>query len=65
MLELDLLLHAFVERGLADLNAEQHASFVRLLEFPDPILYDWLMGLRSPPEPALHELITHILSATP
>ena len=44
MLELDLVLNAFVERHLADLGAAGLDAFQALLERPDPELLDLVMG---------------------
>ena len=47
--EADLVLGAFADRYLADLSAEQVASYERLLEEQDPDLWDWLIGAAAPP----------------
>ena len=45
MLEVDLLLNQFLDAGYGDLTDAQKAVFVKLLEYPDQILLEWLMGL--------------------
>ncbi len=66
MLELDLLLERFLERGYAALDATGQAQFERLLGHPDPQLHDWLLGLDPPPatDPALAHVIQAVRDAT-
>ncbi len=44
MLELDLLLNNFVDKGVNNLNAEQKQTFEMLLSYPDQTLLDLLLG---------------------
>jgi succinate dehydrogenase flavin-adding protein (antitoxin of CptAB toxin-antitoxin module) len=44
MLELDLLLAAFLERHLESLGPRSLATLRKLLELPDPELFDLVMG---------------------
>jgi len=60
MLELDLLLEGFLDNAYPALDEEERARFVHLLAMVDPVLYDWLMGYTSVPEPALQELVRKI-----
>jgi succinate dehydrogenase flavin-adding protein (antitoxin of CptAB toxin-antitoxin module) len=48
MLELDLVLTAFLERYLADLQPHQLDCLFILLERPDPELLDFVMGHSDP-----------------
>ena len=48
LLELDLLLSAFVERHLDRLDARQLALFTELLDLPDNDLLDLVMGAAEP-----------------
>jgi antitoxin CptB len=57
MLELDLVLKAFVEQHLADLAAGELDAFRRILERPDPELLDFVMGHSDPEDTAERELI--------
>jgi antitoxin CptB len=52
MLELDLVLSAFVERHLAELDAEKLEAFQGLLERTDPELLQLVMGQREPHRPS-------------
>ncbi len=44
MLELDLLLNNFVDKGVKSLTAEQQRTFELLLSYPDQTLLDLLLG---------------------
>ena len=44
MLELDLVLAAFLERHFDSLGPRRLATLRRLLELPDPELFDLVMG---------------------
>ena len=44
MLELDLLLMDFLENCYSELCQSARQDFVRLLEFPDQSLQNWLLG---------------------
>ena len=48
MLELDLVLGAFVERQFGRLDARQIAAFRELLEYQDQDLLDLVMGRAEP-----------------
>ena len=63
MLELDLLLKAFLERGYCNLdNAGQH-RFDALLEYPDAVLLEWFMGRIRPTDKDVAQLVEQIRSA--
>jgi antitoxin CptB len=51
LLELDLVLSAFVERHLERLDARQVVHFRELLELPDNDLLDLVMGVAEPADP--------------
>lgn len=63
MLELDLVLNAFLERHLDSLDAPQVAAFESLLVRPDPELLDLVMGREDAadaPEQALLALMRNV-----
>lgn len=63
MLETSLLLRAFVERHLADLDDAALDRFETLLEAGDNDLLDWIVGKKVPPaaiDPTLLGLIRNI-----
>ena len=57
MLELDLVLKAFLEQHLGSLAAVELDAFRRILERPDPELLDFVMGHSEPEDTAERELI--------
>ena len=56
LLELDLVLEAFLERGYGRLDAGQRGLFNELLEQPDNDLLDLALG-RSEPEPRYRAVV--------
>ncbi len=48
MLELDLLLQQFLEQDYHNLDAQQRQTFSVLLESPDQLLLEYLMGHTVP-----------------
>ena len=56
LLELDLVLEGFLERGYGRLDAGQRRLFNELLEQPDNDLLDLALG-RSEPEPRYRALV--------
>ena len=60
MLELDLLLRAFMDRGYAALDAGERARFEQLLETPDAVLLEWLMGRIRPSDRDVGQLVDKI-----
>jgi len=63
MLELDLLLQGFLERGYAQLDAAQQEDFIRLLELPDQVLVEYLLGMAEIKERELVDVIERIRHA--
>jgi antitoxin CptB len=57
MLELDLVLNAFVERHLATLTPRELDTFRRILDRPDPELLDFVMAHSDPEDTAERELM--------
>jgi antitoxin CptB len=64
MLELDLLLEGFMERGYDALSAADRATFERLLETGDQQLLGWLMGNEEPDEKEFIPVIAAIRAST-
>jgi succinate dehydrogenase flavin-adding protein (antitoxin of CptAB toxin-antitoxin module) len=67
MKELDLLLERFARRELSQSQAgpEQRQLLARLLDLPDPLLVDYLLGQMLPPEVELAELVLKIRTLPP
>ena len=64
MLELDLTLNAFLERHFAGLGRSELDAFVRLLECPDPVLLDFVMG-HDAPEDAVERTVMALIRSIP
>ena len=60
MLELDLLLNNFVDRGVNDLSTEQKQTFEMLLSYPDQTLLDLLLGNSVSSDAAIASLVQQI-----
>lgn len=60
MLELDLILHSFLDRGLHRLSTQEIQWFEQLLSHTDPELFAWLMGHQQPTNEGLNQLVTLI-----
>jgi len=60
LLELDLALQAFLDRGYAVLTPCERAAFRRLLDIPDVQLQAWLLRHEEAPEYEFRELIKKI-----
>ncbi len=63
MLELDLLLGQFVGHGYHQLDPAQRAEFDRLLDYPDTVLLEWLLGRIRPTEREIVRLVDKIRAA--
>ncbi len=60
MLELDLLLNNFVDKGVNDLSAEQKQTFEMLLSYPDQTLLDLLLGNSVSSDSSIASLVQQI-----
>jgi antitoxin CptB len=60
MLELDVLLEAFLEQHYGNLSPRLQRHFHQLLEFPDPIIHAWCVGGENPDDDEFQELLASI-----
>ena len=60
MRELDSVLLGFLDAHAAALGETEIATFERILELPDPVLYDYLLGRRAPTDAAIAALLERI-----
>jgi antitoxin CptB len=60
MLELDLVLNAFVERHLDGLDASALEVFQAVLAYPDPTLLALVMGQEEPEDPAERGIVAQL-----
>src|SRR3569832_142598 len=58
MLELDLLLQAFLDDQYDSLTFDEQRAFEGLLNYPDQILLEYAMGRLLPADPALAHVVT-------
>jgi antitoxin CptB len=63
MLELDLLFGDFLDSGYDQLDAGERESFDNLLDYPDAVLLEWLMGRIQPTDKDVVRLVDKIRSA--
>ena len=60
MRELDLLLQGFFERAYEFADENVRCAFRELLEYPDQLLFEYLMGRMVPIEPSLADVVARI-----
>jgi len=66
LLELDLLFRDFLDHGYEELDSEAAQRFDALLDYPDAVLLEWLMGRIPPTDKDVAYLVHQIRSsATP
>ncbi len=63
MLELDLLLRDFLDHGYAQLDADATQRFDALLDYPDAVLLEWMMGRIQPADKDVAKLVEQIRSS--
>jgi antitoxin CptB len=57
ILELDLVLGAFLDQHYAHLSRDEQEAFARLLTLPDPTLLAYVHGLQEPDDNELRNLV--------
>jgi antitoxin CptB len=57
LLELDVVLARFLDLHFETLSWQQRATFNRLLDYPDPDLWDFVTGKQPPPDPEMERII--------
>ena len=60
MLEIDLILQDFLDKGYAATDAQQKQLLDAMLEYPDQLLFDLLLGNMISSDKAIAQLVTHI-----
>jgi succinate dehydrogenase flavin-adding protein (antitoxin of CptAB toxin-antitoxin module) len=60
MRELDELLRSYLERQYDKSSAPERAAFESLLELPDPVIADYLLGAVVPTDPVLAGLTARL-----
>ena len=62
MLELDLMLEAYLEKGWPNADGAAKARFARLLDENDQDLFEWLMGRRVAEDADLAMAVQDVLA---
>jgi antitoxin CptB len=60
MLELDVLLEAFLDQHYPTLSPRLQRHFYQLLGFPDPVIHAWCVTGEEPEDEEFNELATAI-----
>ena len=60
MRELDILLLQFLDNGYADLDVSAVQAFDRLLDSPDALLLEWLLGRQLPSDKEVADVVQRI-----
>lgn len=60
MLELDLMLESFVEHQWPGLNDSERQAFLALLDYPDQLLFDYLLGESKPTDGEMMHVVNRI-----
>ena len=60
MLEIDLILQDFLDKGYAATDAQQKQLLDTMLEYPDQLLFDLLLGNMVSSDKEIANLVTHI-----
>lgn len=63
MLELDLLLNGFIDQRYTSLSDAQKKVLDRLLDYPDQLLFDMLLGYMQASDPEVTKLVEEIRGA--
>lgn len=64
LLELDLLFNAFLDNGYEQLDEEACQRFDQMLDYPDAVLLEWMMGRIHPTDREVASLVEQIRSAS-
>ena len=65
MLELDLVLQAFLDHRYEHALPEERRAFEALLNYPDALLFEYIMGRVIPTDSQLAHVITQLRSPVP
>ncbi len=65
MLELDLLLQGFLDGGYRALSTAERQAFRTLLDYPDQVLLEWMMGRERPVDKEIAGVVDRIRASVP
>ena len=60
MLELDILLNSYLDKNYSTMSQQQGELFGEVLDYPDQVLFDLLLGNMQSSDAAVNRLITEI-----
>jgi antitoxin CptB len=60
--EMDLLMGSFADAYLSGFGRDQLDRFEALLDVPEPVVYDWLLGRSRPPADFDHDVMRLLLA---
>ena len=60
--EADLIIGSFADQHIDEMGVEELNLFERVLEIPDPVLYDWIIGNSEPTEDMHNKVLDALLS---
>ena len=64
MLELDILFNQFLDQQYVDITDAEKNTFDQLLDYPDQLLFDLLLGHQISSDPYVSQLIQRIRDCT-
>ena len=64
MLELDLLLNGFLDKAYQDLSPDQRDQLDQILDYPDPLLFDLLLGHMNSSDKGIMNIVSQIRHAS-
>ena len=59
--EMDLLIGSFADAHLSAFDSNQLDRFEALLDVPEPVVYDWILGRSAPPADYDHDVMKLLL----
>ena len=60
--EMDLLMGSFADAHLGEFGDSQLDRFEALLDVPEPVVYDWILGRSRPPADYDHDVMKLLLA---
>jgi len=60
--EMDLLMGSFADAHLSGFGREQLDRYEALLDVPEPVVYDWILGRSQPPADYDHDVMQLLLA---
>jgi len=64
MLELDIMLNTYLDKNYKMMSQQQDAVFNEVLDYPDQVLLDLLMGNMQSTDQSVNALVNNIRQAT-